>query len=69
MLADSSPDGWAYSTGFAQFSFITEAQVRAALPTGPAPAVDAFMARWRGGAPAASSGATRIPRMAPWQPL
>jgi hypothetical protein len=47
VLADSSPDGWAYSWAFAQFGFITEAQVRAALPSGPAPAVDAFMARWR----------------------
>ncbi len=47
VLADSSPDGWAYSTAFAQFSFITEAQVRAALPSGPAASVDAFMARWR----------------------
>jgi hypothetical protein len=49
VLADSSPDGWAYSYAFAQFSFITEAQVRAALPTDPASAaaVNAFVARWQ----------------------
>jgi hypothetical protein len=49
VLADSSPDGWAYSTAFAQFSFITEAQVRAALPSdaGHAAAVDAFVARFK----------------------
>ena len=47
VLADSSPDGWAYSTAFAQFSFIPESLVRSALPSAPSPAVDAFMARWR----------------------
>jgi hypothetical protein len=49
VAADSSPDGWAYSNAFAQFSFITEAQVRAAMPTDPAQAmaVTMFMLRWR----------------------
>jgi hypothetical protein len=49
VLADSSPDGWPYSTAFAQFGFITEAQVRAALPSdvAHAAAVDAFVARFK----------------------
>jgi hypothetical protein len=49
VLADASPDGWAYSTAFAQFGFITEAQVRAALPSDAphAAAVDAFVARFK----------------------
>lgn len=49
LVADSSPDGWQYSIQFAQFGFITEAQVRAAMPSDPALAgsVSAFMARWR----------------------
>jgi hypothetical protein len=49
VLADSSPDGWAYSNAFAQFGFITEAQVLAALPTdaASAAAVTFFMIRFR----------------------
>jgi hypothetical protein len=48
VLLDHSPDGWAYSTQFAQFSFITEAMVRQALPSDPASAgaVTAFMGRF-----------------------
>ena len=48
VLADRSPDGWAYSTRFAQFA-TTEAVVRQALPNDPASAaaVNAFMARYR----------------------
>jgi Domain of unknown function (DUF4157) len=49
VLSDRSPDGWAYSIQFAQFSFIDEATVRKALPTDPASAaaVDAFIARYK----------------------
>lgn len=48
ILLDHSPDGWAYSTQFAQFSFITDAMVRQALPSDPASAsaVTAFMGRF-----------------------
>ncbi len=48
VLADHSPDGWAYSIQFAQFSFITEAMVRQALPSDPvsAAAVIFFIARY-----------------------
>jgi hypothetical protein len=48
VLTDRSADGWAYSTQFAQFGFVTAATVRRALPTG-APyraAVAAFMLRY-----------------------
>jgi len=49
ILADRSPDGWAYSIQFAQFGFVTEALVTQALPTDPAAqrAVAAFLARFR----------------------
>jgi hypothetical protein len=49
VLSDHSPDGWAYSTQFAQFSFITEAMVKQALPSEPsfAGAVAAFLARYK----------------------
>jgi hypothetical protein len=50
LLADSSPDGWAYSTELAHWApFVTEANVRAALPSTPADtaAVDAFVLRFR----------------------
>jgi hypothetical protein len=49
VLTDASPDGWAYSTQFAQFSSINEAQVRQALPADPAAAaaVNAFLGRYR----------------------
>jgi hypothetical protein len=49
VLTDHSPDGWAYSIQFAQFSFITEAMVRQALPSDPAVAgqVSAFMTRFK----------------------
>lgn len=45
---DRSPDGWAYSISFAQFSFIDETTVRAALPSDPlfAALVAAFLARY-----------------------
>jgi len=46
VLGDRSADGWAYSTQFAQFGYITEAQVRRALPSGPAAAVSAFISRY-----------------------
>lgn len=46
VLRDRSADGWAYSTQFAQFRFITEAQVRRALPSEPAAAVSAFISRY-----------------------
>jgi hypothetical protein len=48
VLADRSPDGWAYSTQFAQFGFITEEVVAQALPEEPAfqAAVRAFLARF-----------------------
>ena len=48
VLSDRSPDGWAYSMQFAQFSFITEAMVKQALPSAPAlaGAVAAFLARY-----------------------
>ncbi|MCW6006159.1 DUF4157 domain-containing protein [Micromonospora sp. CPCC 205371] len=47
VLADRSPDGWAYSTQFAQFSFITDDLIKTALPTEPArqAAVKAFLER------------------------
>jgi hypothetical protein len=50
LLADSSPDGWAYSIELAHWTpFVTEANVRAALPAdaASAPAVTAFIARFR----------------------
>ena len=49
VLSDRSADGWAYSTQFAQFGFITEAIVRRALPSDPAQAaaVTAFVARFK----------------------
>jgi hypothetical protein len=49
VVRDRSADGWRYSIQFAQFSFITEAQVRKAMPSDPAlaAAVDAFMASWK----------------------
>jgi hypothetical protein len=37
VLSDRSADGWAYSAQFAQFSFITEATVRQALPNPSTP--------------------------------
>lgn len=46
VLADKSADGWAYSKQFAQFSFITEAQIRKALPSEPAGMVSAFITRY-----------------------
>jgi hypothetical protein len=46
VLADKSADGWAYSKQFAQFIFITESQVRQALPSEPAAAVSAFVSRY-----------------------
>lgn len=46
VLTDKSADGWAYSEAFAQFHFITEAQVRQALPSEPAAAVAAFVSRY-----------------------
>jgi hypothetical protein len=49
VLTDRSADGWAYSTQFAQFSFVTEALVAQALPADPPlrAAVGAFLARFR----------------------
>lgn len=47
VLSDRSADGWSYSRQFGQFSFITEAQVRKALPTEPAAAVSAFVSRYQ----------------------
>lgn len=49
VLQDQSPNGWAYSKQFAQFSFIDEATVQSALPVEPgqADAVKAFMARFK----------------------
>jgi hypothetical protein len=49
VLADRSPDGWAYSTQLAQFPSIDEALVRRALPSAPAQAaaVAAFLGRYR----------------------
>lgn len=49
VLSDRSPDGWAYSLQFAQFSFITEAMVKQALPSEAsfASAVAAFLARYK----------------------
>jgi hypothetical protein len=46
VLTDKSADGWAYSKQFAQFMFVTEAQVRKALPSEPAAAVSAFVSRY-----------------------
>jgi hypothetical protein len=46
VLSDKSADGWAYSKQFGQFSFVTEAQVRKALPGEPAAVVSAFIARY-----------------------
>jgi hypothetical protein len=48
VLTDRSPDGWAYSTQFAQFSFITEAMVRQALPSDASSAsrVASFMTKY-----------------------
>jgi hypothetical protein len=48
VLADRSPDGWAYSTQFAQLDFITAAMVAQALPAEPAQqaAVRAFLERF-----------------------
>ena len=49
LLADSSPDGWAYSIQFAQFGSIDEPLVQSAMPAGAqyATAVAAFMTRYR----------------------
>lgn len=49
VLTDRSPDGWSYSTQFAQFGFLSEATVARALPDGPefAAAVAAFLAGYR----------------------
>jgi len=49
VLSDQSPDGWAYSIQLAQFSFITEAMVKQALPSDPALAgkVAAFLDRYK----------------------
>jgi hypothetical protein len=49
VLTDVSADGWAYSKQFAEFTFITEAQVRQALPAdaGSASAVGGFLDRFR----------------------
>jgi len=49
VLSDHSPDGWAYSTQFAQFGFITEAMVKQALPSEPSfvGAVVTFLARYK----------------------
>lgn len=47
VLGDRSADGWSYSKQFGQFSFVTEAQVRKALPTEPAAAVSAFVSRYQ----------------------
>jgi hypothetical protein len=49
VLADRSPDGWAYSRQLAQFSSIEETLVRRALPSAPAQAaaVAAFLGRYR----------------------
>jgi hypothetical protein len=46
VLSDRSADGWVYSTQFAQFSFVTEKQVRQALPSEPAAVVSTFLARY-----------------------
>jgi hypothetical protein len=46
VLSDRSADGWVYSTQLAQFSFVTERQVRQALPSEPAAVVSAFLARY-----------------------
>jgi hypothetical protein len=48
VLADLPPDGGSYAINFAQFSFITEADVRAALPTGSSStaAVNAFVKKF-----------------------
>lgn len=46
VLKDKSADGWMYSTQFGQFVSITEAQVRQALPSEPAAAVNAFISRY-----------------------
>lgn len=49
VLSDRSPDGWAYSIQFAQFSFITEALVQQALPSEPVlgSTIAAFLARYK----------------------
>lgn len=49
IVKDVSPDGWAYSARFAQFSAIDEALVEQALPADPslATAVSEFLARYR----------------------
>jgi hypothetical protein len=50
VLTDRSADGWAYSTQFAQFGFVTEAMVRQALPAPSTPstalAVTGFVTRF-----------------------
>lgn len=46
VLSDRSADGWAYSAQFAQFAFITEDDVRRALPNEPAAEVAAFLSRY-----------------------
>jgi hypothetical protein len=69
VLADRSPDGWAYSIQLAQFSFITEAMVRAALPVATTPArllaVAAFLTRYR---TERARVAAAYPRMVPFGP-
>jgi hypothetical protein len=51
VLADHSPDGWAYSRQFAQFDFITEAMVLNAVPVPSTVAlqvaVSSFLARYK----------------------
>jgi len=49
VVMNKSPDGWFYSTQFAQYSFITEAMVKQALPTEPqyAGAVIGFLVLYR----------------------
>jgi hypothetical protein len=64
VLSDRSPDGWAYSKQFAQFSFITEAMVKQALPSDPslAGAVAAFLARY-------NAERARVPLQYPQAPV
>jgi hypothetical protein len=64
VLADQSPDGWAYSVQFGQFTFIPESLVRQALP---APATDqiraataVFLARFQDARRAARAAASSV---------
>jgi hypothetical protein len=65
VLADHSPDGWAYSKQFAQFGFIDDATVQAALPAGD-PGVGAFMGRYRAERARVQAATTPAPDMAPF---